>query len=33
MVEAANNNIEHALKILQDCEQAAILEKFGNHTQ
>ena len=31
MVEAAN--IDHALKILQDCEQAAILEKFGNHTQ
>jgi hypothetical protein len=31
MVEAANN-IEHALTILRDCEQAAILEQFGKQT-
>jgi hypothetical protein len=32
MVEAATN-IEHALNILKDCEQAAILEQFGKHSQ
>jgi len=32
MVEAANNIIDHALKILKDCEQAAILEQFGKQT-
>jgi ribosomal protein S21 len=31
MVEAANN-IDHALKILKDCEQAAILEQIGKQT-
>jgi hypothetical protein len=32
MVEAANS-IEHALKILRECEQAAILDQFGKHSQ